>query len=245
MEQGRAYRFNHPEHLQSILHIHRLYRTTHGARPQFSEFKILSADEDPEALLLFGEWDQCGKEADAETLLLDPRCHPIEEEWQIDCPQFDPARGARRQQDAKTVKVEWGCSRSEMELRYLRNVARCVSMTADDIERLSRPWTVHEYNCGMGENTAALLQQGLSVEIGVEQEDMLGKTWLVFLPSDRADGQAINKDGELYTGSLEEFLLRYKEKEDLSELVSRREGRKYVPRHPTLVVASYRGPPSL
>jgi hypothetical protein len=179
VERGHAYSFNHPEYTNSILYIRRLYRASSGARVKFSEIKLMPGDDDTEGLLSFSEWDECGREADAATLVFDPRRHPIEEEFQIACPRLPASPHRPHQHNVKRVKVEWACSRSGTELRHLKNVGTRVSIAAGDSERLSRPWTVHEYNCGMGENTAALIKEGLSVTVGVEQDDILGKTWLV------------------------------------------------------------------
>jgi hypothetical protein len=181
LEQHRAYRFNHPKYAQSVLYIHRLYRKTNEARVKFSEIKLVeSGNGYPKGVFVFSQWDHCGKEEDAETLRLDPRRHPIEEEWQVDSPppRYSPLRGLDHS-GSKTVKVKWACARSGMELRNLNNVGTRVSIATRDAERLSQPWTVHEYNCGMGENTAALLKEGLSVTVGIELNENLGKTWIV------------------------------------------------------------------
>jgi hypothetical protein len=179
LQRGHAYRFNH--YAQSVLYIHRLYPTTHGASIKFSEIKLVSDDpEETAGWLLFDAWDECGTEADAGTMALDPRHHPIMAEYRLDCPRLGDSPLGPGRDHRKTVKVEWACAPCGMQLRRLNNIGGQVSLATGDVERLSRRWTVHEYNCGMGENTTALLGEGLFVTVGVEQDDILGKTWLVF-----------------------------------------------------------------
>jgi len=183
-----AYRLCLNESPLSIVYIRRI--TDLPCRQQklsYTNFHLLNRDENL-AVILFKDWAQCGKESDAEETQLDLHNTRIFATFDIECPVLnavtEPVHHSNyRGYKHSKIKVEWAASRVsepfEPQLRYLNNIGN-LSIAS---ERLlaAAPWIVHEYNCGLGENTAALLGEGFTVAVGVENNEIAGKSWQVHI----------------------------------------------------------------
>jgi len=174
--------------LSSIVYLHRIADLAcHHQTVSYTTFHLLNRDENL-AVLLFKDWAQCGKESDAEETQWDLHNTRIFATFDIECPVLnamtEPLHDSHyRESKHSKIKVEWAASRVsepfEPQLRYLNDVGN-LSIGS---ERLlaAAPWIVHEYNCGLGENTAALLGEGFSVSVGVESNEIAGKSWQVHI----------------------------------------------------------------
>ena len=174
--------------LSAIVYIHRISQLlSNRQKLSYTHFHLLDRDQNL-AVLLFKDWPQCGKESDAEETQRDLQNTTIFATFDIECPLLnvvtEPLQDSLyRGYKHSKIKVEWAASRlSEPfvpQLRYLDNVGDL----SIESERLltAAPWIVHEYNCGIGENTAALLKEGFSVTVGVESNEIAGKSWQVYI----------------------------------------------------------------
>ena len=168
----------------------------------FSELPENATDEQRGRLILFyTDWTQCGEIGDAMYLPLKTIVRVIES-CRVQHPQQGPvsldisttARERPTSSSERLYLAEWATAcqdwksqpspsktRSLIELRSLHNRADYVELNSLDLEKLSDPCTVHDYNCGIGVSTVGFKALGFHVQVAVDSDGSAIESWKVDL----------------------------------------------------------------
>jgi len=81
----------------------------------------------------------------------------------------------------RSFVAEWGLGYEPWEVRKLRNRDGNVEVDWGDLNRLTTPLRVHNYNCGIGGFTSGFNEAGLNVVLGTGTNPLAFETWKVVL----------------------------------------------------------------
>lgn len=150
-------------------------------------------------ILFYTNWSQCGEIGDAVHLPLKTVVR-VAESCRVQHPQQGPVG-----LDISTTEtehptsgserfylVEWATAyrdwksqtsltkmRSLIALRSMHNRANYVELNSLDLKKLSDPYTVHAYNCGIGGSTVGLKALGFDVQVAVDSDRCALESWKV------------------------------------------------------------------
>jgi hypothetical protein len=151
-----------------------------------SAYSLIRTDERAEPTLVakYIDWDHIGEQSEWEEIPLagidffEPcliRSPLMENEA-----EQDSSQGAGNADAELSFSVEWGMTMNPFELRKLGNRSGNVEVDSRDIDRLSNPLRVHNYNCGIGGFTCGFDEAGLNVVLGTEADQDALESWKVF-----------------------------------------------------------------
>ena len=207
IEPGKAYHVVAQPGGALVIHVHQIRRQSQEfdlvvsfyafINSLFRELPENATDEQRGRLILFyTDWTHCGEIGDAVHLPLKKIVRVIET-CQVQPLQREPViLGVSTTESGPTserlYRVEWATAsqdwktqiprsltRSLIELRSLRNRAGYVELNSTDLEKLSYPCTVHDYNCGIGGSTVGFRALGFDVQVAVDSDRSATESWKV------------------------------------------------------------------
>lgn len=96
--------------------------------------------------------------------------------------------GSSDTRDVPVYSVEWAVTAQTLscisvpyyiEVRNLHNLSNRITLDSADLDSLVAPFTVHDYNCGIGGATSGFEDGGFKVSIAVEPDKAAADTWKV------------------------------------------------------------------
>ena len=164
-----------------------------------NSLKTQPTKNEDDLILFYTNWSQCGEIGDAVHLPLKTVVR-VAESCRVQHPQQGPVG-----LDISTTEtehptsgserfylVEWATAyrdwksqtsltkmRSLIALRSMHNRANYVELNSLDLKKLSDPYTVHAYNCGIGGSTVGLKALGFDVQVAVDSDRCALESWKV------------------------------------------------------------------
>lgn len=209
IEPGKGYHVVIQSGSALVIHVHQILRKSQEFDLVVSIYAFINSvfgelpenathEERGRLILFYADWNQCGEIGDAVHLPLKTVVQVVES-CQVQHPQqgpegFDISTTEPEQPTSDSERiylVEWATYRdwksqtsltkmmSLIELRSMHNRANYVELNSLDLKKLSDPYTVHDYNCGIGGSTVGLKALGFDVQVAVDPDRCALESWKV------------------------------------------------------------------
>jgi hypothetical protein len=208
IEPGKAYHVIAQPGGALVIHVHQIRRKSEEFDLVVSIYAFLNLlfreppdnatdEQRGQLILLYTNWTQCGEIEDAVHLPLKTVVRVIES-CRVQHPQQGPvgldiSTESERptSSSGRFYLVEWATAcqdwrfqvasntRSLIELRSLRNRAGYVELNSLDLEKLSNPYTMYDFNCGIGGSTVGFRALGFDVQVAVDPDSSAMESWKV------------------------------------------------------------------
>jgi hypothetical protein len=165
-----------------VMHVHKIFERRGEIYLALTTYEFV--DEAKEKLVLqYDDWETVGQEVEyLITPLSDIQRYQRFQRCHINSPIDNSNPVIERNNSEPSFTVNWGLRCGDFfELRKLRNRCGNVEVDSGDLDRLTTPLRVHNYNCGIGGFTCGFNDAGFNVVLGTETDQPAFESWKVTL----------------------------------------------------------------